>query len=65
MEYLDFIVNVVLPYTCVGPLPRIKISLVLLTICIDELISTPKIMTILPTLPSVNENSKRESNPMP
>ena len=28
-------------------------------------ISTPKIMTPLPTLPSVYENSERESNPIP
>ena len=34
---------------CLGPLPRIKISLFLLTICEDELISTPKIIIFLPT----------------
>ena len=36
-----------------------------LSICTDELISTPKIMKFLPTLPSDNENSEREWNPTP
>ena len=30
-----------------------------------ELKLTPKIMTFLPTIPSGNENSERESNPTP
>ena len=34
-------------------------------ICLDELISAPKIMTFFPMLPCVNENSERESNPTP
>ena len=50
-------VNVVLYNPCVGPLPRIKIFLFLLSVCTDKLISTPKIRTFLPTLPSDNENS--------
>ena len=33
-------------------------------ICTDELISAPKTITIFPTLPFVNENSERESNPI-
>ena len=41
-----------------------KTSLVLLSICTDELISTPTIITFLPTLPSGNRNSKRKSNPI-
>ena len=44
---------------------KIKIYLFLLSICTDELISAPKIMTFFHMLPSVNENSERESNPMP
>ena len=36
---------------CVGPPPRIKIS-------------APKTVTFFPMLPSSNENSERESNPM-
>ena len=64
IEYSAFDVNVTLSNPYVGPLPRITISLFLISICTDELISTPKITTFLPTLPSVNENFKRESNPM-
>ena len=33
---------------CVSPLPRIKIHFFLLSIFVDELISTPKIITFLP-----------------
>ena len=33
---------------CVGPLPRIKMSFFLLSIFVDQLISTPKIITFLP-----------------
>ena len=36
---------------CVEPLPRIKISLFLLSVFVDELISTPKIITFPPVLP--------------
>ena len=43
----------------VGPSPRIEISFFLLSICTDEFISTPKIMTFLPMLLSDNENSER------
>ena len=57
--------NVVSPNLCVGPITRIKISFFLLSIYIDELISNPKIMTFLPTVLLGNENSERESNPIP
>ena len=50
---------------CVWPVSRIEISFILLSICKDELISAPKLMTFLPTLPSDNENYNRESNPIP
>ena len=36
-----------------------------MSICRDELISAPKIMTSFPTLPLGNENSERELNPIP
>ena len=58
-------VNVVSSDYCVEPIPRMKISFLLLSICTDELMSTPKIMTFSPTLPSGNENSERESNTVP
>ena len=38
--------------------------LFLLSICTDELISAPKLMTVFPMLPSVNKNSEGESDPM-
>ena len=65
IEYLASGVNVVSSNACVGPSPRIKISLFLLSTCTDELISAPTVMTFLSTLPSVNENSEGQSNPMP
>ena len=51
--------------SCVGSSPRIKIYFLLLSIYLDELISTPKIMTFFSKLLFVNENSERESSPMP
>ena len=45
-------------YPCVGPSPTNEIFLFLLSICVNELISTLKII-----IPSVNENSEQESNP--
>ena len=48
-----------------GSLPRIKIFFFLLSTCTNEIISTPKIMTFLPTLTSGNEISEHESNPIP
>ena len=43
---------------------EIKISLFFLSICTDELMLAPKIMTFFPTPPYVYENSEQESNPM-
>ena len=57
--------NVVPSNPGVGPLPRIKIHFPILSVCTDELISTPKMITFLPTLPSGKEYSPSESNPMP
>ena len=49
---------------CYGPSPKIKISLVLPSICTVELISAPKIMTVFPMVPPGNENSEQESKAM-
>ena len=62
--YIASAVNVVSSNPCVGPSPKIKMYFPLLSICIDELISAPKIVTFFPMLSSVNKNSERESNPM-
>ena len=61
--YIASAVNVVSSNPCVGPSPKIKMYFPLLSICIDELISAPKIVTFFPMLSSVNKNSERESNP--
>ena len=50
---------------CIGPSPRTKIFLFLPSICTEEVLSTPKIITFFPSLPSVYEKCKSESNPMP
>ena len=57
-------VNVVSSNPCVGPSPKIKISLFLLSVCTDELISAPEAKTFFAMCPSVNVNSEGESNPM-
>ena len=36
---------------CVGPLPRNKITFFLLSVFVDDFISTPKIITFLPVSP--------------
>ena len=52
------------PY--IGYLPRIKISFFLLSICTDELISAPNMMTLSPNpLPSDNRKLRINQNPMP
>ena len=61
IEYIASAVNVVSSNPYVGPLPRIKKSLFLISICKDLLISASKTMTFFPTLPSVNEHSERET----
>ena len=50
---------------CVGPLPKIKISFFLLSICTKALISTPKVITFLPNPISRNEKFPCLSNPIP
>ena len=55
MEQSFFSVSVVAFKASVGTLPRIKISFFLLSICTDELLSVPNIITFLPNpLPSDN-----------
>ena len=49
---------------CVGLVHRIKTSLKLLSICTNKLLSATKRTPFFPMLPSVNENSERESHPM-
>ena len=61
IEYIASAVNVVSSNPYAGPLPRIKKSLFLISICKDLLISASKTMTFFPTLPSVNEHSERET----
>ena len=50
---------------CVGPLPKIKISFFLLSIFVDELMSTPKIITFLPNPIPGDEKLPCLSNPIP
>ena len=50
---------------CVRPLPRIKIFFFLLSIFVDELISTLKIIIFLPVPPLGCENNPCLSNPIP
>ena len=57
-------VNVVPSNACVEPSLRIRISFFLLSICTEELISTPKIMQFLPN-PLPTENFPFLSNAMP
>ena len=57
-------VNVVASNPCVAAPLRIEIFLYLLSICTDELISAPKIITFFSMLPSANENSERELSPI-
>ena len=50
---------------CVGPLSKIKISFFLLSIFVEELISTPKIITFLPNPIPGDEKLPYLSNPIP
>ena len=64
IEYSASVFNVVLSNPYVGPLPRIKITFFSLSICTDDLISTPKIMAFAqPKFGS--EKNERISNPLP
>ena len=50
---------------CVGPFPKNKLSFFLLSIFVDELISTPKIITFLPNPVPGNEKLICLSDPIP
>ena len=56
MGYIASAVNVISSNPCVGPSPEIRVSFPLLSICTDELISAPKIITFFPKFPSVKKN---------
>ena len=49
---------------CGGPLPIIKISLFLLSIFVNDVMSTPKIITFLPVPPPGCQKSPCLSNPI-
>ena len=49
-------------HLCVGPSPRTKISFFSLSICIEKLLSPPKIKTILPQSGPGSEKREQESN---
>ena len=57
IEYCASAVKVVSSNPCVRPSLRIKIPFPALSVCTDELTSTPKVMIFLPTLPSGIESS--------
>ena len=64
IEYIFFALSACSnPY--VGPLPKIKIYFFLLSVFVDELMSTPKIITFLPILVPGNEKLPCLSNPVP
>ena len=65
IEYSASAVSEVLHNTFTCPLPRIKIFLLLLLACTDNLILAPKIMKFLPQSKFGNEICERESNPIP
>ena len=65
IENWNSAINIVSPNPYDGTLPRIEICFPLLSICHDELISTPKVMTFLSMLAPGAESSEREKNPMP
>ena len=65
MGYLASDVTVASSKPYVDPSPRSKILLFLLSISTEQLLSTRKIITFSPLLPSVKESFEHESNPMP
>ena len=50
---------------CIGPLPKIKLSIFLLWIFVDELMSTPKKYYVSPNSVLGNEKRPSLSNPIP
>ena len=63
MEYIFSAVNVC-SNPCVGPYPKIKMSFFLLSTWVEELISTPKIITFWLNPPPGNEKLDFLSKPV-
>ena len=64
MRYLASDIILLLSNFCVGPSTRTKISFLLLSLCNDELLPTPKITTFLHKSKPAYEKSAQEPNPM-
>ena len=64
-NWIYFSAVIVCSKPCMAPFPRMKISFFVLSTWIEELISTPKIITLLPNLPPENEKIPCLSNPSP
>ena len=64
IEYIFYALSVC-SKPCVGPLPKIKICFFLLSVVVDELISTPKILTFLLVPTEGCEKNHFLSNPVP
>ena len=62
IEYFASAITTVSSNPCVWPSPRTKIYFFLLSICNDELLSTQKIIALLPQSKFGNEKSERELN---
>ena len=54
---------VTVKFPCVGPIPKPNMSFFVLSMCAEELISTPKINTFWPYPPPGNEKLPLLSNP--
>ena len=65
IEYSTSPVIVVSPHPSVGFLPRIRISLFLLSACSEELLATPNTIPLIRNPPLINEKDERLSNPTP
>ena len=65
MGYLASAANIASSNPCAGPSPRIKITIFLLSAWTTYLISALIITAFLPTVPSLDRSSERESNVMP
>ena len=65
IKYIFSTVNECSPNLCSGPVPNINMSFPLLSICGEEFISAPKIITFLPYPPPENEKLPFPSNAIP
>ena len=65
IEYIFSAVNECSPNPCVGPTPEINMLFPLLSICAEEFISAPKIITFWPNPQPGNEKLHFLSNPIP